>query len=151
LSHSEDFISDEHNNMVDDISVECNNLINDNDVSNEHNNLVNNKDYMVNDDNNLVKEYEDSWVNNNYNNMVNDNNDNLVNNDNDNLVNENNQDNSLCSILQNQSKNMSKTPNLNEIKLISIMKHSGRSWVWSYYQCYEAVSPYKSIVSCLVE
>ncbi|CAG8616736.1 13012_t:CDS:2, partial [Cetraspora pellucida] len=147
LSHSEDFISDKRNNMVDDISVECNNLINDNDVSDEHNNLINNKDYLVNeyedgwvndddnlvneyedgwvnDDNNLVNEYEDSWVNDDYNNMINDNNDNLVNDDNDNLVNENNQDNSLHSILRNQSKNMSKTPNFKEINcLVEVYKN----------------------------
>ncbi|CAG8606646.1 8909_t:CDS:2 [Cetraspora pellucida] len=43
--------------MVNDISVECNNSINDNDISDEYNNLINNKDYLVN-------KYKDGWVNN---------------------------------------------------------------------------------------
>ncbi|CAG8545882.1 10888_t:CDS:2, partial [Gigaspora rosea] len=91
LSQSEVSTSDERNNMVDEISVECVNLVNNNDILDEYNNLIN--------------EYENSLV-------IEDNQD--------------NQDNALRSILQSQPKNISKTPNLKEIKLIPIMNHSGQ-------------------------
>ncbi|CAG8647173.1 9489_t:CDS:2, partial [Racocetra fulgida] len=102
LSQSEVSTSDERNNMVDEISVECDNSVNNNDIFDEHNNLIN--------------EYENSLVNEYEYNLVDEYDDNLP------------------------TKNMSKTPNLKEI-----------NWIWSYYQRYEAVPPYKTIVSCLVE
>lgn len=145
LSQSEVSTSDERNNMVDDISVECDNSVNNNDILDERNNQYENS--LVNEyEYNLVDEYDDNLVNDDDNYLINDNNNNQVIEDN-----QDNQDNTLRSILQSQPKNMSKTPNLKEIKLIPIINHSGRSWIWSYYQRYEAVPPYKTIVSCLVE
>ncbi|RIB21592.1 hypothetical protein C2G38_2176182 [Gigaspora rosea] len=133
--------------MVDDISVECDNSVNNNDILDELNNLIN--EY----ENSLVNEYEYNLIDEYDDNLVNDNDNNLINDDNNQDIedNQDNQDNTLRSILQSQPKNMSKTPNLIEIKLIPIISHSGRSWIWSYYQRYEAVPLYKTIVSCLVE
>ncbi|CAG8659829.1 7175_t:CDS:1, partial [Cetraspora pellucida] len=78
---------------------------------------------------------------------------NLVNSDNDNVTNEcNNLVNEESHlILPTKSKNMSKLPNLKAIKLVPLTTHSGRSWIWLYYQRYEAVPPYKTIASCLVK
>ncbi|RIB08005.1 hypothetical protein C2G38_2045524 [Gigaspora rosea] len=128
--------------MVDDISVECDNLVNNNNILDKCNNLINEyKNSLVNEyEYNLVNEYDDNLVNDDDNNLINNNNNNQVIKDN-----QDNQDNILHSILQIQPKNMSKTPNLKEIKLIPIMNHSGRSWIWSYYQRYEAVPSYKTI------
>ncbi|RIB17027.1 hypothetical protein C2G38_2038078 [Gigaspora rosea] len=126
LSQSEVSTSDERNNMVDEISVECVNLVNNNDILDEYNNLINEyENSLVNEYKyNLVNEYDDNLVNDDDNNLINDNNNNQVIEDN-----QDNQDNALRSILQSQPKNISKTPNLKEIKLIPIMNHSGQSWI----------------------
>ncbi|CAG8523317.1 28179_t:CDS:2, partial [Racocetra persica] len=78
---------------------------------------------------------------------------NPVNSDNDNVTNEHNNpvNEESHSVLPERSYNASKLPNLKEIKLVSLKKHSGRSWIWSYYQRYKPVLPYKTIVSCLVK
>ncbi|CAG8562275.1 19095_t:CDS:1, partial [Gigaspora rosea] len=42
-------------------------------------------------------------------------------------------------------------PDLKCLQLVPINKVPGNSWIWSYYQLYKPVQPYKRIVSCLVE
>ncbi|KAF0392001.1 hypothetical protein F8M41_010701 [Gigaspora margarita] len=98
LSQSEVSTSDEHNNLVNDISVKCDNLVNNNNILDECNNLINKyKNSLVNKyEYNLVDEYNDNLINNNDNNLIND--------DNNNWVIEDNQDNILHSILQSQPK-----------------------------------------------
>ncbi|CAG8557064.1 12796_t:CDS:2 [Racocetra fulgida] len=92
--------------------------------------------------NNLVD--SDNNASNECYNLANSNNDTVTDKDN-NLINE------KSSNLPNKPTNILNLPNLKAIKLVSITKHSGRSWIWSYYQRYEPVLPYRTIVSCLVE
>ncbi|CAG8529945.1 19552_t:CDS:2 [Racocetra persica] len=100
----------------------------------------------------------EKFVSNEYDNLTNSDNDNtlnsynLINSDNNNIADEcNNLINEESHLILEKFKNTSKLPNLNAIKLVSLIKHSGQSWIWLYYQCYKAILPYKTIVSCLVE
>src|SRR5260364_281620 len=77
LSQSEVSTSDERNNMVDDISVECDNSVNNNDILDERNNQYENS--LVNEyEYNLVDEYHDNLVNDDDNYLINDNNNNQL-------------------------------------------------------------------------
>ena len=66
-----------------------------------------------------------------------------------NVINECNNDYENSSISKNGSgMNQPTKPNLKDLQLIPIDKVPGKSWIWSYYQLYKPVQPYKRIVSC---
>ncbi|CAG8684600.1 29762_t:CDS:2, partial [Racocetra persica] len=79
--------------------------------------------------------------------ITNEHNNHITNND---IANEHNCDYITSNMPESSSNtNQPPKPNLKDLQLVPIDKVLRKSWIWSYYQLYQPVQPYKWIVRCL--